>query len=117
MNTEVNSNIFINPTEIRRRRLDEGFVTSQRLRVPSDDIGSTGHLLIEILRQIGPGQKIVAILRKTTHWESYMGGGTSYDEKEEEWTEEDLGEAMKRYQSEYSFYTEDPTLLSKLVHN
>lgn len=101
--------------EIRERRFNQGYVTSQQYFGSRSEIACFVNTTAEVLRGIGPKLKMVAIINETTYYDNNLGGGKDQIAWESEWNDEML---------DYNFghgvgngSVGDPRPLSELIHS
>lgn len=112
MHTEIKLP-FLNIQGIREQALEDGYDTSQEYRGIRPDTASSIDTQAEILRKIGPGFKMVAIIQETINFDNSLGGGSSYSERTEEWDDK----LLSYYFNEFTLTgpLKDPVPLKELI--
>ncbi|MDD2823506.1 MAG: hypothetical protein PHQ59_05515 [Candidatus Daviesbacteria bacterium] len=113
MSTEANTRLDI--TKIREEKLAEGYVTSQNYHAIRPDTASHFDTRAEILRRIGPGFNMIAVIHETIHFDYRLGGGSDGgSERIEEWDDT----MLNYYFNEFTLVKplKDPRPLSELVN-
>ncbi|MFA5933584.1 MAG: hypothetical protein WCV81_05725 [Microgenomates group bacterium] len=91
MSTEITKRIPLDYAKIREEKLAEGYVTSQYYQGLRFDTASHYDTRAEVLRRIGPGFNMIAIIQETIHFDDRLGGGSDRLEPVvEEWGDETL---------------------------